>query len=77
MGFGKALQLAMIEHAKKLGCYQVRSFSFGSSSKNHALKTSLGLALHPVARGDDQRGCYFVLPLRSAAGFNERAEPEG
>ena len=63
-GIGRALQLAAIDHATRLGCYQVRSHSSGYNTANHRLKLSLGFGVHPVVRGDDTAGVYFILPLR-------------
>ena len=63
-GVGRALQLAAIEHATRLGCYQVRSHSSGSNAANHRLKLSLGFGVHPIVRGQDTTGAYFILPLR-------------
>lgn len=62
-GIGRALQTAAIERAAQLGCYQVRSHSGGTNDANHRLKLSLGFGVHPVVRGEDTTGVYFVLPL--------------
>lgn len=64
-GVGRALQLAGIAWARDLGCYQVRSHSDGVRHVNHNLKLSLGFAVHPIRRGDDKRGVYFVMPLHA------------
>jgi GNAT superfamily N-acetyltransferase len=64
-GIGRALQLKLIERARALGCYQVRSHSGGDHPENHHLKLSLGYAVQPIVRGDDTRGAYFILPLRA------------
>ncbi len=63
LGIGRALQVAAIEQARGLGCYQVRSHSSGKNSANHQLKLSLGFAVHPIVRGEDTTGVYFILPL--------------
>ncbi len=63
-GMGRALQLAAIDHATRLGCYQLRSHSSGRNTANHQLKLSLGFGVHPIVRGDDTTGVYFVMPLR-------------
>ena len=62
-GIGTALQLAVIERARSLGCRQVRSHSGGDHPANHRVKLRLGFGVHPIVRGDDTAGCYFVLPL--------------
>jgi GNAT superfamily N-acetyltransferase len=61
---GRRLQVELIARAKALGCYQVRSHSGGKYKENHQLKLSLGFGAHPIIRGDDRAGVYFVLPLR-------------
>jgi GNAT superfamily N-acetyltransferase len=61
---GRRLQIELIARAKALGCYQVRSHSGGKHKENHQLKLSLGFGVHPIVRGDDRAGVYFVLPLR-------------
>jgi GNAT superfamily N-acetyltransferase len=66
-GIGRALQEAAVQQAKTLGCYQVRSHSGGDHDTNHHLKLAMGFAIHPIIRGDDRNGCYFLLPLRAAA----------
>lgn len=65
-GIGRALQEAAIIHARKLGCYQVRSHSGGELDANHQLKLAMGFAIHPIVRGKDRQGCYFIMPLRAA-----------
>jgi GNAT superfamily N-acetyltransferase len=62
-GIGRALQVALIERARAHGCWQVRSHSSGANAANHQLKLSLGYGVHPIVRGDDTGGAYFVLPL--------------
>jgi GNAT superfamily N-acetyltransferase len=64
-GIGRALQEATITHARGLGCYQVRSHSGGKSDANHQLKLAMGFAIHPIVRGEDREGCYFIMPLRA------------
>ena len=63
-GIGRALQEAALRRAKALGCYQVRSHSDGSYEANHQLKLVMGFGVHPIVRGNDTRGVYFVMPLR-------------
>ncbi|HSL44265.1 MAG TPA: GNAT family N-acetyltransferase [Anaerolineales bacterium] len=63
-GIGRQLQEALIPRAQALGCYQIRSHSGGDHPANHHLKLSLGYTLHPIVRGDDRLGAYFILPLR-------------
>lgn len=63
-GIGRSLQDAAIQSAKQYGCYQLRSHSGGDNEANHHLKLSLGFGVHPVVRGDDKRGVYFVMPLK-------------
>jgi GNAT superfamily N-acetyltransferase len=65
-GVGRALQEAAIRHARDLGCYQVRSHSSGDADANHRLKLAMGFAIHPIVRGEDNQGCYFLLPLRTS-----------
>ena len=63
-GIGRKLQEALREQAEALGCYQIRSHSSGDNIANHRLKLSLGYGVHPIVRGDDRGGVYFILPLR-------------
>ena len=63
-GIGRRLQEALRERAQELGCYQIRSHSSGDNLENHQLKLSLGYGVHPIIRGEDRRGVYFILPLR-------------
>ncbi len=65
-GIGRALQTAAIRLAKQLGCYQLRSHSSGDHVANHQLKLSMGFAIHRIARGDDQRGAYYIMPLEGS-----------
>jgi GNAT superfamily N-acetyltransferase len=62
-GIGRALQTNALHYAAKLRCYQLRSHSSGKNEANHHLKLSLGFGIHPILRGDDKRGAYFVMPL--------------
>lgn len=71
-GIGYVLQKAALRQAKALGCYQLRSHSDGSHTANHQLKLRMGFAVHPVVRGDDTQGVYFVMPLAHIS--NESAE---
>ena len=63
-GIGRALQQACVRRAAQLNCYQVRSHSSGDNAANHQLKLAMGFGVHPIVRGEDRRGVYFVLPLR-------------
>lgn len=65
-GIGRSLQEVAIHSAIQYGCYQIRSHSSGDKEANHHLKLSMGFGVHPVVRGDDIRGVYFVMPLKSA-----------
>jgi GNAT superfamily N-acetyltransferase len=69
-GFGRALQEDVVRRAREAGCYQVRSHSSGSNEANHRLKLSMGFGVHPIVRGEDDKGAYFILPL----GVTGRAE---
>lgn len=62
-GIGRALQEAAIIRATELGCYQVRSHCGGGNTANFALKLAMGFGVHPIHRGNDERGVYFILPL--------------
>jgi GNAT superfamily N-acetyltransferase len=62
-GIGRALQQEVIRRAREAGCYQVRSHSSGKNEANHHLKLSMGFAVHPIVRGEDEKGVYFVMPL--------------
>lgn len=63
-GIGRALQLEVLRRAKAQQLYQVRSHSSGRNQANHQLKLALGFAVHPIARGADDRGAYYIMPLR-------------
>jgi GNAT superfamily N-acetyltransferase len=63
-GIGTQLQRAAIDHARELGCYQVRSWSLIDKTANYALKLKLGFAAQPEQRANSQQGFYFVMPLR-------------
>jgi GNAT superfamily N-acetyltransferase len=63
-GIGRKLQEALREQAQARDCYQIRSHSSGDNLANHQLKLSLGYGVHPIIRGEDRRGVYFILPLR-------------
>jgi GNAT superfamily N-acetyltransferase len=64
-GVGRKLQEAALRQAKELGCYQVRSHSSGQNEASHHLKLAMGFGVHPIIRGEDRRGVYFVMPLKS------------
>jgi GNAT superfamily N-acetyltransferase len=63
-GYGRALQLAALELARTLGCYQMRSWSSLDKTANYALKLSLGFAAHPAiyqtTGGQRISGIYFI-----------------
>jgi GNAT superfamily N-acetyltransferase len=63
-GIGRQLQLAAIDRARELGCYQVRSWSLARYSANYQLKLKLGFAAQPELRANGQQGFYFVMALR-------------
>ena len=63
-GIGRKLQEILLQRARDLDCFQIRSHSGGDNLANHQLKLSLGYGVHPIIRGDDHRGVYFILPLR-------------
>jgi GNAT superfamily N-acetyltransferase len=63
-GIGRALQERALEYAARLGCYQVRSHISGEHAANQGLKLAMGFGVHPVVRGDDRCGVYFVMPLK-------------
>ena len=62
-GIGRALQERLIEEAKACELFQIRSHSSGANTANHQLKLAMGYGVHPVIRGEDRRGLYFILPL--------------
>lgn len=66
-GIGRALQMAAIDRARALGCYQLRSFSFNTAEHgaNYRLKLSMGFAAQPEYRGPEVNGVNFIMPLRS------------
>jgi GNAT superfamily N-acetyltransferase len=68
-GYGRALQLAALELARELGCYQLRSWSSVDKPENYALKLSLGFSAHPATHhstttGFDYSGVYFIRTVR-------------
>jgi GNAT superfamily N-acetyltransferase len=63
-GLGRALQEELLRQARKLGCYQVRSHSSGWNEANHQLKLVMGFGVHPIVRGEDNKGVYFIMPLK-------------
>ena len=62
-GYGRQLQETAISSATDFGCYQIRSHSSGKNSANHRLKLKMGFAFHPIERGEDKKGGYFIMPL--------------
>lgn len=75
-GIGRALQEAALGLARKLGCYQLRSYSSGDKTANHQLKLSMGFALHRTVRGEDRKGGYFIMPLQAQFIDAELLAPE-
>jgi GNAT superfamily N-acetyltransferase len=63
-GIGAALQRRLLERARELGCYQVRSRSDVGHDENHRLKLRLGFAVSPHVRtlesGEERPGFFFV-----------------
>jgi GNAT superfamily N-acetyltransferase len=63
-GCGRALQVAALELARTLGCYQMRSWSSLDKTANYALKLSLGFTAHPAiyeaTGGQKISGVYFM-----------------
>ena len=59
-GVGTALQQRAIQHARSLGCHQMRSRSPVTSTENYALKLAAGYVLTPSERNDSY---YFLLKL--------------
>ncbi len=67
-GIGTQLQKLAIARARRLGCYQVASYSCYDRTANYHIKLSLGFAaqpeVHKDAHGNDEQGVYFLMPLR-------------
>ncbi len=63
-GIGRKLQIFAMREALQQGCYQFRSRSDGDAVENHILKTKMGFAIHPAARGKDTKSVFFVMPLK-------------
>ena len=68
-GIGRDLQLAALDWTRRLGCYQMRSWSSTDKDANYALKIGLGFAIHPgtyeTASGYPVSGVYFVKMVNS------------
>lgn len=66
-GHGRALQCAALDMARRLRCYQMRSWSSLDKAANYALKLSMGFAAHPAiqhtADGTPISGVYFVKTI--------------
>lgn len=66
-GYGRTLQVAALSLARKLDCYQMRSWSSADRTANHALKLEMGFAAHPgiftTASGQEISGVYFVMTV--------------
>jgi GNAT superfamily N-acetyltransferase len=63
-GIGRALQEEALRQARRRNCHQVRSHSSGWNEANHHLKLAMGFGVHPIVRGEDDKGVYFVMPLK-------------
>lgn len=62
-GIGTELQRQTIRRARELGCYQVASYSSYGRDANYHIKLSLGFSAQPETHGDNEQGCYFLMPL--------------
>ena len=47
----------------------MRSHSSRNNRENHRLKLAMGFGVHPVLRGDDREGVYFMMPLAGRPGL--------
>ena len=60
----RPLVTRLLERARELGCYQVRSRSDAQHTANHRLKLGLGFAASPHVRtlegGEERPGFFFV-----------------
>ena len=65
-GIGRRLQAYALQRAYHLGCYQVKSHSSGTNQANHRLKLEMGFGVHPIVRGEDIHGVYFIMPLHTS-----------
>jgi GNAT superfamily N-acetyltransferase len=63
-GIGTALQKRAIVRARELGCYQLASYSSYGRDANYHVKLALGFAVQPEVHGENERGAYFIMPLR-------------
>ena len=58
------MALGLLDRARQLGCYQVRSRSDVGHDENHRLKLRLGFGAHPHVRalegGEGRPGFFFV-----------------
>jgi len=63
-GVGTRLQKQAIRRARHLGCYQLASYRSYGRDANYHVKLSLGFAAQPEVHGDNDQGCYFLMPLR-------------
>lgn len=57
LGIGQALQERVIDIARSLGCYQIRSRSPSDATENYGLKLKMGYVVHPSNKNDS----YFFL----------------
>jgi GNAT superfamily N-acetyltransferase len=62
-GIGRALQLALLERAAELDCYQARSVTSVDREANVRLKLSLGFAVSPTIRQlrDGERPAFVFV----------------
>lgn len=63
-GRGRMLQSSALDLCRRLGCYQLRSWSSADKVANYALKLRLGFSIHPALletpEGKQVAGAYFV-----------------
>lgn len=64
-GIGTALQKGAIRWARQLGCYQLASQSAYDKEANYHVKLSLGFAVQPERHGENEKGVYFIMPLKT------------
>ena len=65
MNIGKTLQQIVLSSAKKLGCYQVASYSTLDKVQNYSVKLSLGFGVQMETQLSGVQGAYFIMPLKS------------
>lgn len=68
-GYGRALQNAALDLGKRLGCFQLRSWSPLDCTANCALKLAMDFAAHPAVQtaptGEQIAGVYFIKPVHT------------